>query len=56
MQPHDAKEYLTRRYNDQCNRWPTMRNEITLEVYLAANMKYLVHSRYYLDLNHRAWR
>jgi hypothetical protein len=32
--------------HDQCERFPGMRDEIPLALYLERNMKYLVHARY----------
>lgn len=37
-----AKRRLTNRWHEQCERFPTMRNEITLERYVQVNLAYVM--------------
>ena len=36
-----AVRRLTNRYNEQCERFPTMQNDISLELWLSRNLAYV---------------
>jgi hypothetical protein len=39
---HQAVEYLTNRYNEECLRYPLMRRDVSLKGYINANLKYAI--------------
>jgi len=42
-------EYLTDRYQTQCKRWPMMRNDISLDTYVKANLEHMVKLTYWKE-------
>jgi hypothetical protein len=42
-------EWLANRWTEECERFPTMRNDIPLELYLQRNLKPMLESRHFQD-------